>query len=83
MSRLPVIVELLIALLLAYSTHAYAVDTPPGKRYIYKHSAGQPRDLEVYFPEKHGPSMAKVPCVVLFHGGAPHGLKNSTMSLTF
>ncbi|TWU58873.1 Carboxylesterase NlhH [Rubripirellula tenax] len=40
------------------------------KRYVYKHSAGEPRDLEVYFPTGHDPSKAKVPCVVLFHGGA-------------
>jgi len=63
------IVWLLVALPLVYSTNAYAGDAPPGKRYIYKHSAGQPRALEVYFPEGHNPSTAKVPCVLLFHGG--------------
>ena len=40
------------------------------KRYTYKHSAGQPRELEVYFPSEHDPSTAKRPCVLLFHGGA-------------
>lgn len=40
------------------------------KRYVYKHSAGQPRELEVYFPKGHDPSNAKGPCVLLFHGGA-------------
>ncbi len=40
------------------------------KRYTYKHSAGQPRDLEVHFPKGHDTANAKVPCVVLFHGGA-------------
>lgn len=70
MTRLPVIVGQLIVLPLAYSMNAYADDTPPGKRYIYKHSAGQPRALEIYFPKGHDPSTAKVPCAVLFHGGA-------------
>lgn len=39
------------------------------KRHTYKHSAGQPRDLEVYFPKGHDPLNAKRPCVLLFHGG--------------
>lgn len=39
-------------------------------RFTYKHSAGQPRDLEVYFPKGHARSKAKRPCVLLFHGGA-------------
>ena len=40
------------------------------KRYIYKHSAAQPRELEAYFPKGHDPSNANGPCVLLFHGGA-------------
>ena len=70
MRRLIVSCGLLITLLLGYSTNAYSDDTPPGKRYIYKHSDGQPQALEIYFPQGHDPSTAKVPCVLLFHGGA-------------
>jgi len=44
-------------------------DVPPGKRYTYKHSAGKPRELEIYFPANHDPTKAKVPGVILFHGG--------------
>jgi dienelactone hydrolase len=70
MTRLRVIAGLLIALPLVSSTGADADDLPPGRRYVYKHSAGQPQALEIYFPEGHDPSTAKVPCVLLFHGGA-------------
>ena len=41
-----------------------------GKCYVYKHSGGMPRELEVFFPPNHQSSHAKVPAVVLFHGGA-------------
>lgn len=44
-------------------------DAPPGKVYVYKHSAGKPRQMEIYFPEGHDPAKAKVPGVILFHGG--------------
>jgi dienelactone hydrolase len=40
------------------------------KRYTYKRSAGQPRELEVYFPKEHDPLTSKGPCVLFFHGGA-------------
>ena len=60
---------IVLSFLLAYGS-VLADDTPPGTRYIYKHSAGQPRALEIYFPQGHDPSTAKIPCVVLFHGGA-------------
>ena len=43
--------------------------TPPGKVYVYKESAGKKREMEIYFPPSHNPSKAKVPGVVLFHGG--------------
>jgi len=43
--------------------------TPPGKRYTYKTSAGKPRELELYFPPNHDPAKAKVPGIILFHGG--------------
>ena len=44
-------------------------DVPPGKEFIYKQTAGKPQTLEVYFPKDHDPAKAKVPCVLLFHGG--------------
>ena len=43
--------------------------TPPGKNFVYKQSGGQPRDMEIYFPPNHDPATAKVPGVILFHGG--------------
>ena len=49
--------------------------TPPGKVYVYKHSAGKPRELEIYFPPNHDPHKleAKVPGLILFHGGGWSG----------
>ena len=41
----------------------------PGKVYIYKTSAGQPCQMEIYFPPNHDPATAKVPGLILFHGG--------------
>lgn len=69
----------LTALLLASLAALQAADRPtarrtnampPGKAYLYKHSAGQPREMEIYFPPNHDPTKAKVPGVILFHGGA-------------
>lgn len=45
-------------------------DAPPGKPYIYKESAGKPRQMEIYFPPGHDPAKAKVPGMILFHGGS-------------
>ena len=44
--------------------------TPPGKSYIYKQSAGKPREMEIYFPPNHNPAKLKVPGLILFHGGS-------------
>ncbi len=44
-------------------------DDPAGEVRIYKHSAGKPRQLELYFPPNHDPAKAKVPGLILFHGG--------------
>ena len=46
---------------------------PSCKTYIYKTSAGQPRKMEIYFPPNHDPSKAKVPGLILFHGGGWSG----------
>lgn len=48
-------------------------DAPAGKRTTYKESAGKPRQMEIYFPPNHDPSKAKVPGLLLFHGGAWSG----------
>ena len=44
-------------------------DGPAGKPYVYKHSAGKPRQMELYFPPGHDPATARVPGLLLFHGG--------------
>lgn len=48
-------------------------EAAPGKPYIYKISAGEERKLEVYFPPDHDPATAKVPGMILFHGGGWSG----------
>ena len=60
---------LLTALLLS-RTVVHAAEGQAGKAYVYKNSAGQPRKMEVYFPPNHDPTKAKVPGIILFHGGA-------------
>lgn len=45
-------------------------DGPTGRLVTYKHSAGRPREMEIYFPPNHDPSKAKVPGLILFHGGS-------------
>ena len=45
-------------------------DAPAGKVYVYKESAGKPRQMEIYFPPNHDPAKAKVPGMILFHGGS-------------
>lgn len=48
-------------------------DAAQGKVYSYKTSAEKPRNMEVYFPPNHDPSKAKVPGLILFHGGGWSG----------
>ncbi|MCF7733665.1 MAG: alpha/beta hydrolase [Akkermansiaceae bacterium] len=48
-------------------------DAPAGKSYTYKQSAGQPRRMEIYFPPNHDSAKAKVPGLILFHGGGWSG----------
>lgn len=47
-----------------------AAEPAAGKSYVYKNSAGQPRDMEIYFPPEHDPAKARVPGLILFHGGS-------------
>jgi len=51
------------------AVHLIAADAPAGKPYIYKESAEKPRQMEIYFPPNHDPAKAKVPGMILFHGG--------------
>lgn len=44
----------------------------PGRQFVYKHSAGRPREIEVFLPPTHDPAKHKVPGVLLFHGGGWH-----------
>lgn len=48
-------------------------DGPVGKPYIYKTSDGKERKLEIYFPPNRDPAKAKVPGMILFHGGGWSG----------
>ncbi len=48
-------------------------NTPPGEVRVYKSSNGQPRQLELYFPLNHDPKTAKLPGLILFHGGGWSG----------
>lgn len=43
--------------------------TKPGEVYTYKDDDGTPRQMEIYFPEGHDPDQAKVPGIIMFHGG--------------
>lgn len=74
MNTLTLLAGLLIGLpLLSRSTEAQSptdvLTPPPGKSYVYKHSGGKPREMEIYFPPGHDPAKDKVPGVILFHGG--------------
>jgi hypothetical protein len=44
-------------------------DAPAGKRYVYKHSAGTPREMEIFFPPNHVSAKSRTPGLILFHGG--------------
>lgn len=50
-------------------------DAPAGKEYVYKTSAGRERKMEIYFPPNHDPAKAKVPGLILLHGGGWSGGK--------
>lgn len=48
-------------------------DGAAGKPYVYKTSAGKERQMEIFFPPNHDPAKAKVPGMILFHGGGWSG----------
>lgn len=45
----------------------------PGKQVVYKTSGGEEQVMELSFPPGHDPAKAKVPAVLLFHGGGWSG----------
>jgi acetyl esterase/lipase len=51
------------------SVHGANLQEAAGKAYTYKTVAGQERQMEIYFPPNHDPAKAKVPGMILFHGG--------------
>jgi acetyl esterase/lipase len=51
------------------SLYAAEHSVEPGKKFVYKQSAGAPQELEVYFPLNWKAGGPKVPGVLLFHGG--------------
>lgn len=62
-----------LSLAFAGTASAQKTEAPAGERRVYKHSAGKPRELELYFPPNHDPAKAKVPGLILFHGGGWSG----------
>jgi len=48
-------------------------ESPAGKPYVYKTSAGKERKMEIFFPPNHDPKKSKVPGIILFHGGSWSG----------
>jgi len=60
---------LILTALLLVPIFAPGAEAPAGQRHTYKTSAGKPRELEIYFPPNHNPANAKVPGLILFHGG--------------
>lgn len=44
-------------------------DAPEGTIYAYKPENGERGEMEIHFPEGHDPANARVPGVILFHGG--------------
>jgi acetyl esterase len=59
----------LIALVLSVGGLATATAAPRSRSYVYKHSAGEPRTIEVFVPQDHDPARDRVPGIVFFHGG--------------
>jgi acetyl esterase len=46
---------------------------PPARTVHYKESGGKPRRMELYLPPGHDAAKAKVPGLILFHGGGWSG----------
>lgn len=61
--------KLVLGIMMALVVSAADAKTSPGNVYTYKDDDGTPRQMEVYFPEGHDPAKAKVPGIIMFHGG--------------
>jgi len=64
------ILLLLLGLQALLPAFAIGPAVEPGKKFVYKQSAGAPQELEVYFPPGWKAGGPKAPGVLLFHGGA-------------
>ena len=61
---------LILIILMVFVATAAQANTPKGEVYTYKTAEdGTPRQMEIYFPEGHDPKTAKVPGIIMFHGG--------------
>src|SRR5436190_8658411 len=67
-------------LVLAWAAAEVVGAEPTTKTFVYKQSGGEPREIEVYFPAGHDPGKARVPGMILFHGGGWTGGKRSQFS---
>lgn len=54
---------------IAKAAERAAKRSPAGKEFVYKTSGGEKQVMELYFPPNHDPARARVPGVILFHGG--------------
>jgi len=74
--------KLLTIILCTYCSVSFAAEPQvkesgaPGKPYVYKTVDGKEQKMEIYFPKDHDPAKAKVPGLILFHGG---GWKGGTL----
>ncbi len=69
-TRLTLLLFAISGLALAAEPSATARDADPiGKVVVYKTSGGKERKMEIFFPPNHDPTKAKVPGLILFHGG--------------
>jgi dienelactone hydrolase len=73
-TSLKIILHITLSLLLTAAAFAQSkFEGPEGKAYVYKVSGGKERRMEIFFPPNHDPSTAKVPGMILFHGGGWQG----------
>ena len=64
---------LLVLMLPALGGPRLAAAAAPGREFAYKTSGGERQVMEVFFPPQHDPAKARVPGVILFHGGGWSG----------
>jgi acetyl esterase len=76
-SSMKTFIALCLLLLMGTTASHAQFEGPAGKVHIYKTSANVERKMEIYFPPHHDPANAKVPGLILFHGG---GWKGGSLS---